>query len=875
LKPDTPSVAYEGATDFEKALLEAQSEASLDGILVASGEGRVLSFNSRFAEMWGIPDDLLARGEADRSREHVMSQLLDPDGFMERVRHLYDNPTESSQDELRLKDGRIIDRYSRPILRPDTGTFGRVWFFRDVTKERRAAARLHAQYEVTKVIAEAATLEEGAQRMLEGIGMSLGWDLAALWLVGDDGRLGCVALWHTPDLPAEEFETVSTRMTFAKGEGLPGVAWDDGHPVWIRDMAKEKSFLRSDLAEDLGLHSALAFPITVDNDIVGVLEAFTKETRDPDDELMEAKAALGRQVGHFIARRRYEERVRVSEARKSAILESALDCIITMDHEGRVVDFNPAAERTFGYRREDAVGKEMATLIIPEPLRDKHRQGLKKYLETGVGPLLNSRIEVHAQRADGTIFPVELTISPVEVSGPPFFTGYLRDISDQREAESERTSLLNAEREARAEAERSQKRLAFLAEASRVLSSSLDYRATLAKIAGLAVPHLADWCAVYVAEQEGATEPIAVAHVDPDKVRLAQEYYRRFPTDPDSPRGTQAVMRTGRSELVPRIPEGLIESMVTDPEQLEMIRRLQVESYMIVPLKARNRTLGAITFVSSDPGRAFGPHDLSFAEDVAQRAALAIDNARLYEEQAGVARALQRSLLPPSLPSLPRVELATMYEPAIEGNEVGGDFYDVFPLGGDDWAIVIGDVCGKGAEAAAITGLARHTIRAVGMRESDPRALLETLNEAMVRQPSGERFATVALARLTATDEKAEIEVVCAGHPEPLLLRKDGQVEVLGEAGTVLGLFTGIELNPRSARLEPGDAVVFYTDGLTEARSETRIYGQYRLTKALRECSGCDARGIVDHIGGSVEGFRERTARDDMAMIVIRVTDQP
>ena len=877
MDPDEGSVTYEGATDFDKALLEAQSEASLDGILVASAEGRILSFNTRFAEMWEIPPDLLDRKDTEGARQHVMDKLLDPSGFRERVQDLYDTPTESSQDELRLKDGRIFERYSRPILRPDTGTFGRVWFFRDVTKQRRASARLHAQYEVTKVMAESADLEVGAHAVLRGIATSLGWELAALWLIGQDQRLSCVALWHSPELDADEFDEASKGRTFARGEGFPGWGWEQGQPVWIKDIAVETRFPRSTIAAKLGLHSALAFPITIGEELVGVVEAFTREMRDPDDELMEAKSALGRQVGQFIARNRIEEAVRESEARKSAILESALDCIITMDHKGNIADFNPSAERTFGYRREEVVGKEMASLIIPAPLRDKHRAGLEKFMRTGDGPILGTRIEVHAQRADGTIFPIELAISVVrDTSGPPVFTGYLRDISDEREAERERAALLEAEREARAEAERAQKRLAYLAEASRVLSSSLDYRATLAKIADLAVPQVADWCAVYISSGLSIPqEPIALAHVDPEKIRLAEAYYRKYPTDPNATSGTPNVIRTGLSELVPQIPEGLIEASVTDPEQREMVYQLEIESYMTVPLRARNRILGAMTFVSSDPARRFGPHDLSFAEDIAQRAALAIDNARLYEEQVGVARALQRSLLPPSLPKMPGVELATLYEPAIEGNEVGGDFYDVFALGEDEWAIVVGDVCGKGAEAAAITGLARHTIRAVGMRESDPTVLLETLNEAMLRQPSGERFATVALARLRVLEEGAEIEVACAGHPEPLLLRSGGQVEQLGAAGTVLGLFTGIDINPRRATLNVGDAVVFYTDGVTEARSATRIYGQYRLTEALEGCKGCDANEIVRAVRTAVERFRERPARDDMAMVVIRMTEKP
>jgi PAS domain S-box-containing protein len=859
--------------DFEKALLEAQTEASLDGILVASAEGQILSFNRRFAEMWRIPQDVLDSLDSDASRKIVMDQLLDPSGFMERVRFLYDNPTEQTMDELRLKDGRIFERHSRPILRPETGTFGRVWFFRDVTKAKRASARLHAQYAVTRVTAEADSLESGAQQLLEGIGTSLGWDMALLWLVDAHERLKCVALWHAPEMEASELEEASLASSFAKGEGFAGRAWDVGSPLWLRDFGSERTLPRAEIAARQGIHSALAFPIAIGDEIVGVVEAFSKEERDPDDELLEAKAALGRQIGEFIARRRFEEAIRTSEARKTAMLESAIDCIITMDRHGNIVDFNPAAERVFGYRQEDAVGKEMASLIIPPELRDKHRAGLKRYLETGEGPLIGKRVEVSAMRADGTTFPVELAISPVDVPGHALFTGYLRDITERREGERERSELLQAEREARAEAERAQRRLAYLAEASRILSSSLDHRATLSKVAHLAVPQMADWCAIYLTASPVPSEPVALAHVDPSKVKLAQDYYTKYPPDPNSTSGTLEVMRTGRSELVPQIPEGLIESMVTDPEQLKMVYELEIVSYMVVPLKARDRILGAITFVSSDPERLFGPHDLAFAEDVASRAALAIDNSSLYEQQMGVAQALQRSLLPPSLPDVPGIELATHYEPAVDGNEVGGDFYDAFPLGGNEWAIVIGDVCGKGAEAAAITGLARHTIRAVAMRESDPTKLLETLNEAMLRQPSGERFATVALARLRLLDAGAQIEVGCAGHPEPLLLRKSGKVEQLGEAGTVLGLFTGIEINPRSARLDPGDAVVFYTDGVTEARSDTRLFGQYRLTKALEESAGRSAQEIVDHLRISVESYRARASRDDMAIIAIRVAD--
>ena len=874
MKRDEQSVTYEGVADFEKALLEAQTEASLDGILVASAEGTILSFNSRFAEMWGIPQEVLDEGDDDNSRRLVMDQLIDPSGFMERIRHLYDNPTESSVEELRLKDGRIFDRFSRPILRPDTGTFGRVWFFRDVTEQRRAAARLHAQYEVTRVVAEAHSLESGASDLLRGIAESLGWEFAALWLVeDDDSHLHCRATWTAAGLSLEEFRDASQAKSLSLNEGVPGTIWESGEPLWVEDVTLDDRFVRTEAAVTAGLHSALAFPILIGTETVGVIEAFTRELREPDADLLETLASLGRQIGQFVARRRVEEAVVASEARKTAMLESALDCIITMDHRGNVVDFNPSAEETFGYKRAEVVGKEMASLIIPEELRDKHREGLARYLETGEGPILGTRIEVNALRADGTQIPVELAIAPVDVVGAPMFTGYLRDITSRRDAERERAQLLENERKARADSELAHRRLAYLAEVSRVLATSLDYRKTLQQVARLAVPQLADWCAIYEAQSPNPTKPLVVAHVDPAQVELAKQYYERYPTDPNAETGTPNVMRTGRSELIPLIPQELIDTTVTDPVQRAMVNALKIRSYMIVPLIARGRTLGAITFVSSREDRLFGEEDLSFAELVARRAAMAVDNARLYEQQVAVARTLQRSLLPPTLPEIPGVDLATLYEPAVEENEVGGDFYDIFPLGGNEWAIVVGDVCGKGTEAAAITGLARHTIRAVAMRESDPTKLLETLNEAMVRQPSDERFVTVAIARLRVFEQGAQIEVACGGHPEPYLLKANGDVEKLGEAGTVIGLFTGIEINPRVAALEPGDSVVFYTDGVTEARGETRIFGGYRLRQSLGECRDCDSEHIVQHIRDSVENFRTRAARDDMAIVAIRIKD--
>jgi serine phosphatase RsbU (regulator of sigma subunit) len=221
------------------------------------------------------------------------------------------------------------------------------------------------------------------------------------------------------------------------------------------------------------------------------------------------------------------------------------------------------------------------------------------------------------------------------------------------------------------------------------------------------------------------------------------------------------------------------------------------------------------------------------------------------------------------------VDIAAHYAPAAQGSEVGGDFYDAFEIADGSWGIAIGDVCGKGAEAAALTGVARHTLRAAGMHGSDPVGLLRVLNEAMLRQATEERFATVAFARLDHFDGGIRATVVCGGHPLPVLLRQNGEVEYAGTEGTVLGLFPEVELPATQIDLRTGDLLVFYTDGVTEARCGEKIFGGYGLRKAVAGCAGKAAEDVTAHIQQAVDDFQDAGARDDVAILVIRADGVP
>ncbi|MDQ3942789.1 MAG: SpoIIE family protein phosphatase, partial [Actinomycetota bacterium] len=429
----------------------------------------------------------------------------------------------------------------------------------------------------------------------------------------------------------------------------------------------------------------------------------------------------------------------------------------------------------------------------------------------------------------------------------------------------------------------------FLAEAGASLSSSLDYRTTLACVARLAVPYLADWCVVDILEEDGSLDRLAVAHQDPEKVALVHELRERYPPDPDAPRGVAQALRTGRPEFVPEIPESLLDEAAQDAEHREILRGLGLKSYMIVPLVARGRTLGAISLVSAESGRRYRQADLELAEELARRAALAVDNARLYRGRGEVVRTLQQGLLPSRLPEIPGVEVGLRYLPAGEV-DVGGDFYDLFDLRMVDqnghsepfsWGVVIGDVSGKGAEAAAVLALARYTIRAVAMHETRPSAVLAGLNETMLRQRrerDDHKFCTVAYARLETGKGDAErdvrITVSRGGHSAPVLLKADGSIHKIGRPGRAIGVLENANLTEQEAHLTPGDTLVLYTDGVLEARSPDGVFfGEERFAALLRSCAGLDASTIAGRIEKAVLDFQENDPRDDAAVLVLRISD--
>jgi serine phosphatase RsbU (regulator of sigma subunit) len=420
------------------------------------------------------------------------------------------------------------------------------------------------------------------------------------------------------------------------------------------------------------------------------------------------------------------------------------------------------------------------------------------------------------------------------------------------------------------ERDRALARARYLARASAALGGSLDLDATLQTIAQLAVPEVADWAFVELVQPDGSIIRSAWAHADPALDEIAGDYDRRYPLDPGDPAGSAAVIRTGHPELVEDIPEGFYESVTHDPEQLRILRGMGFRSYVIVPLIARGRVIGDLALAYSSSGRRYGTEDLEMLHALADACAMAIDNARLFGQQQATARTLQQSLLPRELPEIDGMELAARYRPYGSGIEVGGDFYDVFPVPGG-WMLAIGDAAGKGTAAAATTALLRHTLRIAAHLERSPVAALARMDEALLREDDVEHPASAVCGVLRALpDGGAEITLAAAGHPPPYVRRHDGRVEDTVRPGALLGALPGPPPSELTVTLEPGDVLVLYTDGVTEARGRDGQLGEAGLAIALAHAEP-NAAAVAEAIERRAVEFQDGRQSDDIAVLAIGV----
>ena len=403
----------------------------------------------------------------------------------------------------------------------------------------------------------------------------------------------------------------------------------------------------------------------------------------------------------------------------------------------------------------------------------------------------------------------------------------LQRLADSLALAVDRARLQTSERERRGW-------LTFVAEAGDLLAGSLDQDMTMAITGQIVVPRLATWCALHLDDERGEPVLHQVWHSDEREIE-----------------GLRAALATRRPDALGSDRDPLLAGEVTT-----------------MRLVARGRGIGHLT-LGRPVGSPLRDDVLLVTESISRRAALAIDNARAHGTLLATGQALQRSLLPPVLPDVPGLDVGVVYEAAGEGAEAGGDFYDLFPVRDGAWGLALGDVSGKGSGAAALTALARYTIRAASFQAGTCVDVLSQLDAAVNRHDADERYLTALFALLTRTADGLTVDLSLGGHPHPLVVRRDGTVEAIGVAGSAVGLLPETTFTQSRHLLRSGDALVAYTDGVTEARSGNQQYGEERLRAVLAGCAGLPAAEIARTVGGAVLAFQGALAHDDTAVVVV------
>ena len=412
----------------------------------------------------------------------------------------------------------------------------------------------------------------------------------------------------------------------------------------------------------------------------------------------------------------------------------------------------------------------------------------------------------------------------------------------------------------------------LLAEAGGLMEDALDQRQRAEHLAELSIPSLGDVAMVDMVTPAGAIERVAARGRGSEVADLFVRLRREEPIDPHGPHPVAEVIRTGRPMQLDRLSDKQIDEITTREHERELLRKHRFRSCIVLPLGARGSVLGALTLWIMRPAKHFDETARRTAKRLADRAALALDNARLHEQQSHIASVLQHSLLPRSLPEIKGFQTASRFLAAGEAYEVGGDFYDVFRSGSRSWTAVIGDVCGKGPEAASLTALARYTIRTASSPESPPSAILRTLHDSISNEHADLRFCTAALARIQAPSNgrgAARLTVALGGHPLPMILRRNGLVEPIGEPGTLLGALPSPVLADTDATLALGDVLILYTDGVLDVGDRMESDDPGWLAGQLAKWAGQSADQIAERLAQAAVKRHGGEPRDDIAILVL------
>jgi PAS domain S-box-containing protein len=538
------------------------------------------------------------------------------------------------------------------------------------------------------------------------------------------------------------------------------------------------------------------------------------------------------------------DRAEDERQRLAQVVKSTRDAVLSKDLEGVLTSWNPAAERLYGYSAEEAIGQHIS-FLIPADHKNEEEEILARVRR---GEAVES-YETERIRKDGARIDVSLTVSPIEhpQRGIVGASVIARDITEEK---------------------RRRRAQEFLVVATRGLDASLDFTRTARTIVETAVPDLAELCVLDFVRRDGWVGESIVGAVEPGAAPVLEEIRRHAPLDPRGEHPVAQVLRAGRPMVWRDLTApDVMQTVVQSDEHRELIEATRYQSAAVAPLVARGSTLGAISFLHARTDLRYDADDLRLLGELADRAALALDNARLYEERDRVAQSLQRGLRPPEPPYIPGLDISVVFEAFGEGMEIGGDLYDILPIEDGCW-VMIGDVAGKGSAAASVSVALRHSMRGLARQIDEPGELLAQLNEMLLEGSSLNDFATALLLRLRREGEGWAFSLAAAGHPPAIHVAREGPVQLGG--GTVLGAWVGAPTPHHEGRLLPGETMVLATDGWFEAGPPETHVGPEALGAVAHSVADLDLAELTERLRQDALARSGGPLRDDMVILALR-----
>jgi PAS domain S-box-containing protein len=534
-----------------------------------------------------------------------------------------------------------------------------------------------------------------------------------------------------------------------------------------------------------------------------------------------------------------------SQGRFAAIVQDAHDGVIAKDLDGIITAWNPAAQRMYGYTPQEAIGRHISMIVPGDHAREE--QVILDKIKSG------ERLDTYETeriRKDGVRIDVSLTVSPI------------------RDADGNVVGASIVARDITAE-KRRRSTQAFMARVGARFHASLDPQTAAQTIVETAVPELCELCVIDQLQPDGTVGDAAVAAADDDLAEGLRALRRTTPLDPDGTHPVAQVIRSRRPAVLQNLDSERMRAQVAQSREHErFIAEQGYRSAVVIPMVARGRLLGTISFLHVRNDRIYDEEDLDLFGDIGERAAMAIDNARLYRERSDIATTLQRVLRPDAPLDVPGVEIEAVYEPAGEDIEVGGDFYDLFEASGS-WFLLIGDVVGKGPAAAGLTGQIRHTVRALALPGWGPAEILEHTNGLLYEQLTEGRFATAQLLALRPNEGgPVKVEFASAGHPPAVLCGADG-ARFLG-GGVVLGVTPDPHISSSGFKLNPADVLVLYTDGWLEAGPVSVHRTTEALAEELGEMRELPLAEALDRLRRDALNRAGEALNDDLVLLGVR-----